>query len=113
MKYTNRRVCVSNSLIVSRLVGAEIKVGNNSDGTMNPVCATVTMEQTDAGQLIELNCTAEGRYISVELAGTTPLHFCEIKAYPCQGNFTFYLSLLILKAYLRQRGQSELRTKRN
>ena len=68
-----------------------IKVGDNSDGTMNPVCAVVTMDQTDARQLIELNCTMEGRYLSVELPGTKPLHFCELKAYPCNGMFYLYI----------------------
>ena len=67
-----------------------IKVGDNSDGTMNSVCATVTMDQTDAGQLIVLNCSMEGRYLSVELP-TDPLHFCELKAYPCNGKFYLYL----------------------
>ena len=69
--------------IVSRLAGGMIKVGNNSDGTMNPVCAVVTMEQTDANQLIELTCNMEGRYLSVELTGTKPLHICELQANQC------------------------------
>ena len=70
--------------VASRLAGGVIKVGDNSNGTLNSVCATVTMEQTDASQLIVLNCSMEGRYLSVELT-TASLHFCELKAYPCNG----------------------------
>ena len=78
---------------VRRLAGGMIKVGDNSNGTMNAVCATVTTEQTDAGQLIELTCNAQGRYLSVELPGTNLLHFCEIEASVCS-KFNLYVSIL-------------------
>ena len=70
-----------------------IKVGDNSNGTMNPVCAVITMAQTDAGQLIELtSCNMKGRYLSVELPSNNYLHFCEIRAFTCltcKGKFEY------------------------
>ena len=80
-------VFVSN--VAYRLNNATLKVGDNIDGTTNPVCDTVTMSQINAGQAIELNCNSEGRYLMVQLPDTEmqPLHFCEIKAFDgvCQG----------------------------
>ena len=66
-----------------------LKVGDNRNGTMNPVCDLVTMSQIDAGHEIELNCNREGRYLTIQLPNTRSqaLIFCEIKAYEgsCQG----------------------------
>ena len=63
-----------------------LKVGDNSDGTQNPVCDTISEEQVNAGQEIELDCEMFGRYVTIELpdsAETNTLHFCELKAYAC------------------------------
>ena len=60
-----------------------LKVGDNSDGTQNPVCDTVSVEQVNAGQEIELNCEMTGRYLTIELPVLERLQLCEIKAYTC------------------------------
>ena len=57
-----------------------MKVGYNSDGTLNPVCDTVTPDQVDAGLILELHCGIRGRYLSIEVPSER-LHFCEIEVY--------------------------------
>ena len=77
----------SSSFLANRLVGAQLRVGNNSDGTSNPACNTVTQNQVTAGQAIELTCNMEGRYLMIQQSKTDFMNICEVKAYTgaCQG----------------------------
>ena len=47
---------------------------------MNPVCDKVTVDQVDAGMIVELHCEVIGRYLTIEVPAER-LNVCEIKAY--------------------------------
>ncbi|XP_072042783.1 uncharacterized protein [Amphiura filiformis] len=80
----NRQDCCK-----EKLVGAVIRVGDNSNRNNNPVCGSpITLNQVNAGSVIEVECNLRGRYISISLSGTQQLTLCEVKAYlgKCDSN---------------------------
>ncbi|XP_072040245.1 IgGFc-binding protein-like [Amphiura filiformis] len=64
-----------------RLVGAVVRVGDDSGMMTNPVCGTITGESGELGEII-LSCNRKGRYLSIHLPSKGFLHICEVKVYP-------------------------------
>ncbi|XP_072046576.1 uncharacterized protein [Amphiura filiformis] len=78
----NRVDCCS-----SRLDGAVIRVGSNSAFENNLECeSSVSSEQIQGSQIIEIECNLQGRYLSVELPLDKRLALCEVKAYMCENS---------------------------
>jgi hypothetical protein len=70
------------SILEQNLVGAVIRVGDNSNKDTNPACGSpITLNQVNAGSVVEVACNLRGRYISIHLPGTQQLTLCEVKAY--------------------------------
>ena len=58
-------------------------MGRDSDVVNNPVFGTVSMDQIEADQKIELTCCLKGNFISINFPSSKRqfLHICEVRAY--------------------------------
>ena len=58
-------------------------MGRDSDVVNNPVFGTVSMDQIEADQKIELTCCLKGNFLSINFPSSKReyLHICEVRAY--------------------------------
>ena len=77
-------------LSAERLEGAVVRVGSDSNRD-NTVCGTITLEQINANQKVDVTCDHYGQYLSIELPDNdSELTLCEVQAATgqCQGKLT-------------------------
>ena len=86
VKNEHEEIRIVTCLSADRLEGAVVRVGykNNRD---NPTCGTISLEQINADQKVQLVCDLYGKYLSIELPSSKYLQLCEVLAFTgqCKG----------------------------
>ncbi|XP_072048721.1 fucolectin-like [Amphiura filiformis] len=76
----NRNDCCSD-----RINGSLVHIGNNANGTLNPVCrkSPITESETESNPILMVECdtTVCGRYLSIRKSREPAFALCEVKVY--------------------------------
>ena len=75
-----------------RLEGAAVRIGPKSNRN-NTICDTISLEQINTNQEVEITCNLYGRYLSIDIPGDSKtLTICEVQVFTGQCEGTIVIS---------------------